>query len=66
MRYVKTVDYETLWYVLEQKINALADDHDWLYDISDDADEQITHCHKKEMCNEILDIMEELQRTGVL
>lgn len=62
MRYVKTVDYENLWYLLEQKIYDLAVEHDWSYAVSDDAYEQEEHYHKKEMCNKILELMEELQR----
>lgn len=63
MRYIKTVDYETLWYALEQKIDELADHHDWLCAVSDDAYDHEEHFHKKEMCNDILRLMEKLQRT---
>lgn len=64
MRYIKDTDYEALWNALECKINILADDHDWKGAISDDAEEQRDHYSKKEMCNQILEIMDSILRNS--
>lgn len=53
MRYIKDIDYASLWGTLERKISDLAAEHDWAGATSACGEEQLAHYCKKEMCNEI-------------